>query len=164
MIDIKNLTVARLRYELKRRGLPTDGLKATLIQRFTAVIEEESAASLASDMPDSCRDTISPARCSPTRATSAAALSSDWSKNRGAKPENPKTLLKAGKVTRLRREHNDIEHDRRELACAENLPSNDADEHVERADGEFRVMKREQQNLKNWDVRREIVLKPRASK
>ena len=147
MVDIKNLTVARLRYELKRRGLPTDGPKATLIQRFTAVIEEETAASLASDVPDTCRDTISPARCSPTRATSAAALSSDWSKNRGAKPENPKTLLKAGKVTRLRREHNDIEHDCRELACAENLPSNDSDEHVERVDGEFRVMNREQQNF-----------------
>ncbi len=146
MIELTKLTVASLRGELKKRGHSTDGLKAALIQRLRAVLEDESAASMASAAkPDGCRDSVAPVRRSAIQATSPAATSPDSSKGRGAEPRNPKTLRKAGKVSHLRSEHNDMVDEGADFAYPTRSSSHALEEHATLAGDEIQVKKREQQ-------------------
>jgi hypothetical protein len=162
MIELTKLTVASLRGELKKRGHSTDGLKAALIQRLRAVLEDESAASMASAAkPDGCRDSVAPVRRSAIQATSPAATSPDSSKGRGAEPRNPKTLRKAGKVSHLRSEHNDMVDEGADFAYPTRSSSHALEEHATLASDEIQVKKREQ---KNWKVQRDNAMKVRDSR
>ena len=42
--DLSNLTVAKLKEELKKRGFPTSGLKAVLVDRLTGAVASEVPA------------------------------------------------------------------------------------------------------------------------
>ena len=93
MLDIEPLTVVRLRGELKKRGLPTDGLKAILIERLRASLQHEGvnppSQAVPLTNPLNHAGTISePVR---TQDCAAVELSNPTVEREGAEEGNPRS-------------------------------------------------------------------------
>eukprot|EP00561_Arcocellulus_cornucervis_P009730 CAMPEP_0185807196 /NCGR_PEP_ID=MMETSP1322-20130828/4873_1 /TAXON_ID=265543 /ORGANISM="Minutocellus polymorphus, Strain RCC2270" /LENGTH=245 /DNA_ID=CAMNT_0028503321 /DNA_START=40 /DNA_END=777 /DNA_ORIENTATION=- len=93
MTDVKKMKVAELREELQKRGLPTDGLKADLVTRLQARLDEEEFGLVAAPEAAAAAEAEAPAAAeveAPSPAPAAAAA-----KETPAEPKTQKEPEKA---------------------------------------------------------------------